>query len=332
MPKIFFVGVSGYYYSGSSAIVDLLREFRTFRDFGVEFRLIKDPYGLIDLENNLVINWRDQLNCDIAIKDFIWFCKKLNQVGRRFLSDGSGYSLLLHNFLPQTYHYVASLTEFKFRGRWYFISFRENYFQQLINRQLNKLKLKAGLASMYYTITEKRDFIRKTRDYISSLFLDFSEKGMYKIILDQAIPTTNAKMALDYFDSIKLIVVDRDPRDIFADIIINKPTSFLGERITIEQDAEIFVKDFLLRRRAKSDLLNDKRILCITFEDLIMNYDCTLNKICDFLNIDKSSHTKKKAYFDPSLSMKNIGLWKNVLSKDSINKIEKELVDYLYQK
>ena len=52
-----FVSISGYGWTGSSACIDILHEFKGFGALKGEFRIAKDPYGLIDLENSLVHNW-----------------------------------------------------------------------------------------------------------------------------------------------------------------------------------------------------------------------------------------------------------------------------------
>jgi len=44
--KIKFIAVSGYGWSGSSAVVDLFRELENVKCVDTEFRLIRDPYGV----------------------------------------------------------------------------------------------------------------------------------------------------------------------------------------------------------------------------------------------------------------------------------------------
>ena len=72
-----YICVSGYGWSGSGAVVDLLQEFEGYVSLDIEFRLIKDAYGISDLENFLVYNW-DVLRSDKAVKDFLWFTRVLN--------------------------------------------------------------------------------------------------------------------------------------------------------------------------------------------------------------------------------------------------------------
>ena len=57
MNEFDYIIVAGYGWSGSSAIVDILREFEDCMVPDVEFRMIKDPYGVHDLYDNLVEKW-----------------------------------------------------------------------------------------------------------------------------------------------------------------------------------------------------------------------------------------------------------------------------------
>ena len=65
-----FISVIGYGWTGSSAYIELLKEFNEVGAFPGEFRIAKDPHGLVYLEESLVHNW-DFIGNDIAIKNFI---------------------------------------------------------------------------------------------------------------------------------------------------------------------------------------------------------------------------------------------------------------------
>ncbi len=64
-----FICVSGYGKSGSGACIDLLKEFEYIGGIDNEFRMAKDPGGLLDLENSLVSNW-EFVRHNVAIDDF----------------------------------------------------------------------------------------------------------------------------------------------------------------------------------------------------------------------------------------------------------------------
>jgi hypothetical protein len=85
-----FISVTGYGWSGSSAYVSLLKEFDGFGCMDKEFRLVKDPFGLLDLQTSLVDNW-EFVRHDVAIRDYLWFCQLLAREDSFFGAFGSNY-------------------------------------------------------------------------------------------------------------------------------------------------------------------------------------------------------------------------------------------------
>ena len=135
-----YVLITGYGWSGSSAVVDLLKGFDNFWGPDVEFRAIKDPYGLDDLCYNLLENW-DVLNSDIALRNFIWHMKRLYRKNSlRSIIPGLNYrSFFGNNFMKQTNIFVEKLVDFEYRGHWWFIDFRKSKFEILQNKFSRRL-------------------------------------------------------------------------------------------------------------------------------------------------------------------------------------------------
>ena len=75
---------------------------------------------------------------------------------------------------------------------------------------------------------------------------------------------------------------------------------------------------------------NSSKVLRVKFEDLIYKYDDTLNIIINHLGFNKEDHINRKSRFNPELSIKNTQLCNNIIYKDEIKIIEKELKEYLY--
>ena len=69
--------VAGLGSTGSSALVDLLKEIEDFFVLDNEFRLFVDPGGLVNLRDSLVDNW-SIFQSDIAIKNFKAMVKSLS--------------------------------------------------------------------------------------------------------------------------------------------------------------------------------------------------------------------------------------------------------------
>ncbi|MFA0205256.1 hypothetical protein AB4450_18770, partial [Vibrio breoganii] len=52
-------------------------------------------------------------------------------------------------------------------------------------------------------------------------------------------------------------------------------------------------------------------------------------KVFKFLELDEEKHKHKFKYFDPTISIKNIGQWKKILSKRQSDEIRNSLSDFL---
>ena len=86
-----YILINGFGWSGSSALVDIMREIKGVYVPKKEFRLIKDPHGLRDLD--IQINSSiDPLNEDIAIKEFLHFIDIYSRGSRGFRPLGMSYN------------------------------------------------------------------------------------------------------------------------------------------------------------------------------------------------------------------------------------------------
>ena len=84
-------------------------------------------------------------------------------------------------------------------------------------------------------------------------------------------------------------------------------------------------------REIDAKIYSDK-VLRIHFEDLVYNYEDTLNLLYDFLNINSDMHKVNKCkIFNPSMSRKNTQIYKiNTCLKKETEIIEKRLSKYIY--
>jgi len=326
-----YVCVSGYGWSGSSACVDLLKEFKGFDALQGEFRIAKDPFGLIDLEESLVHNW-DFIRSDVAIRDFLSLCKVLSRDTGLFSKAGKDFTNKLNtDFMLESKSYIDKLTNMTYMGdtfvHRYYISAYSNFFMKIRNKLgMNNAKL------MYLARLNEEDFVKETNKYIDNLFFNYmSSRKINTLVLDQAISPANIFGASKYFKDIKIIIVDRDPRDIYANMV--KRNRLLGSQLSSEDSANKYIKwHKQLRRISTNDINNsdiDKHVLRLSFEDLVFNRDISVQKLIKFLG-GKMEHKDKGMYFLPEYSVKNIGLWKNYTDQSVMDKISKELNCYCY--
>lgn len=122
-----------------------------------------------------------------------------------------------------------------------------------------------------------------------------------------------------------MIIVDRDPRDIYADLIKDKV--FLGE----ERDVYKFISLFKILRENKNEIKEAENVLTVQFEKIVKSYEAEVLRVLEFLNVNINEHRNKKVYFDPNRSCKNIGIYKIYLTKEEIEEIETQLSEYIIE-
>ena len=332
MQKI--ITCAGYHGSGSSAITDLLKEFNNCESMGsYEFRFIQDPFGISDLEYQIVENFH-RLNSGYYLKKFK---KKVDNLSGKFMIKR--YEKFFNdNFKKYSYEYINNLTKVTWNGQWsqeieenqlYFYLhrllvkilrvFTNNKEREINLRSFNKNK-------MLLPKVTKEEFYCYTKLYLDKLFREANLNNKEFIVLDQLVPSTNIERYQNYFYNLKTIIVDRDPRDIY---ILEKEK--WKDNVIPAENIFDYVKWFKLTRE-NTDYKNEN-ILKVKFEDLIYNYENTVNDILKFLNINEKEHKLKKKYFNPEVSKHNTQLWKKFSKYEKeIEIIEKELktfcVDY----
>lgn len=333
--------ISGYSWSGSSAMVDLLKEFKGFKAFQSEFRLLHDPGGILEMENAILnIGTPNSINSSINR-----FRNLINALSRRnsweislkqiFYHFGFSYNYFLNNkFLDISNQYIKNLVQIEYNGALLYDLYDLSYLEFLLFKIKYAIRMILGKKvnkkrKIYYCNLDSEKFYKITRNYLYELLKIISYNGRYQnIILDQAFSPINYLKCIKYFTSPKIFIIDRDPRDIFVEV------SKLKTNTSVPTDnVETFIKWFKLSRNIPNIPLNlEKSILKLKFEDLVLNYEQRLKEIYNFLGTNgKSSHINKKKFFNPDISKRNIGLWKNFDDQSSIKKIKKELSSYCWE-
>lgn len=317
--------VAGLGATGSSAVVDLLKEVKSYFVFESEFRLFTDPGGLINLCDALVENW-SIYQTDIAIKNFLRLVKKLNT---RFVSPYStlGHSKYLDNeFIVQSDKYINNLLELEYRGLWYGID-------NLIKRQLNKYSLfyrNKFITSPIYVgkkLSEKK-FEQITGKYVKSLINYCLKKYKKKhFCFNENSSCLYPFKILNIVPNSKMLVVVRNPKDVFATLKKNK-FCFIPKKLNefIKWELAIYNRWIEIEKEIGKWDPNGETIKIIKFEDLILHYDQLVLELFDFLNVKEEDHVLKKKFLKPDVSKKNVGLWDKVYNKDEISEMDKAFV------
>ncbi|MEW8956835.1 sulfotransferase [Clostridium sp.] len=332
--KVSVVTCASYGGTGSSAITDLLKEFDNVNSLGdFEFSICHEVDGISDLQHHLVDDFH-RLKNDEAIYRFKKLCGHIEKDYNKYFNN---------KFSEITEEYIESLIDVEWQGYWHQHNYRYNKllaymiytFPSKIQRKLNSIFNKnRKYEFVAYTKKSpmclaypKEDFLDKTRNYTDKLLSEIDNNYKY-LALDQLVSPFNVKRYLNYYSDIKVIVVDRDPRDLY---ILNKV--YWKEGWIPSENVDTYIKWFKTLRAHLNYEKDDERIIRINFEDLIYNYNNTLEKIMNFLNLDLSNHTRPKKFLNPEISIKNCGLFKNYSElQNDIRKIESELKEFCYLK
>lgn len=324
------ISCASYYGSGSSAITDLVSEYLGVKSLSeYEFRFIHDMDGIMDLEYHLVTN-HNRHNAGHALKRFLrlsnfnagtWFNK-------RYEPFFNGH------YLNLSQEYIEALTDCKYPG-WWFMDLYDHgkwfyYWKSLegkIRKRCSFLNDNILPCEMSYCShpTEER-FLALTQDYLHKLFMAANPEKYPRLLVDQLFPSSCINKCLRYFiDDVKVIVVDRDPRDIYFSNL------YVWKEYIVPRDVNLFCDWFRYTHESnKGESPNPANVVNIQFEDLIYNYQQEIEKIEHFLNLKDSEHKNPFQNFNPRISIHNTHVWNQYNDMTSVHIIENKLAEYLY--
>lgn len=307
--------VAGLGSTGSSALVDLLKEVKTYYILENEFRLFVDPGGLVNLRDALVDNW-SIFQSDIAIKNFNKFVKSMTSKFRSPNSHIDHTKYLDNEFLAQSNNYVNKLTNLHFKGIWYGID-------NIFIRQLHKIPFvfKHRLFTKPMYVGKKLtldEFNKITNEYILSM-INYSLQKSNKIhfCFNENMSCMFPNKILDMVPGAKIINVIRDPKDVYADSKRVKWLAIPGNtKDYIKWQIAVYNGWMEVEEQFRKREPDCKKLIIIKFEDLVLKYDETVKSIFELLNINKNDHIMKKKFLNPSISSRNVGQWRKLFTKE----------------
>lgn len=166
--------------------------------------------------------------------------------------------------------------------------------------------------------------------YLKSFFSILGEKNI--VAYDQLLPNDYLETINYYLRDrpIKQISIWRDPRDLFVSAIrsdmLLMPRSIDG---FVDFYKNYRLLDFYKGLEWCLSHPNPNRLV-MRFEDLVLKYDDSKNKILNFLDIASTHHINPKTIFDPAISVNNIGAYKYFTDQVFIRQIEERLSEYCY--
>ncbi len=330
--KIRYVAVSGYGWSGSGAVVDLLKELEGFGDIGREFWLVKHPDGVLTLDHALTEDW-SLLASDNAIRNFLWLVRKL----ARPFPWGLSYKRRIHrDICSLADEYVDNLTSLTFTGSTYAHHTRSRCTaMSVVGEHIKKQCGWPGVGRKMWLAQPGREAFRHaTQAFMNSIFVPVAERNQLDaVILDQAIPPGAIVRAAEYFNDIKFIIVDRDPRDIYVELY--NGNHLIGPALRQCADSAERYIEWHKRLRVFDDYespsaITKNRVHYVRFEDLVHSEAATRARLFAFLGGDVK-HAHARRYFDPSYSCRNIGLWKRYPDTAVMDRIHDALAQDCWQ-
>lgn len=334
---------AGYYGTGSSAVTDLMGEFDNIHFMGdYEFRFIQDPGGIADLEYNIVENYHRH-NSGHALKRYKKNVDFL--AGNKFVKKYEGF--FNGQFKKVSYEYINELTAFTFKGYWHqdvidkgmLVWYTERILDKVLNRVIvpiirgknNIEPISIHLLRNEITYVPHSDperFYNATKRYIKRLFEIANVNNKMFVMVDQLVPPSNTQKYCRYFDNIKILSVDRDPRDLF----LMEKYMWKGGVLPVAK-VEDFCEWFKLTRRHRQTESDDPdKVMRLQFEDMVYHYDDSVKNIAEFIGLSQASHVAPRTKFIPMQSIKNTQIWKHYPEHaQEIEIIEKELSQYCYK-
>lgn len=322
---------AGFGNSGSSAATNFFEEFDNVKCIGssnFECTFIHEPDGLMDLA--IALKEGHRLKVDLAVKRFIRLSEKLqNDIYRNYFNG---------QFLNITKDYLKSLNLISWNGGWhradegttrsYKDIIRQTAASECYAKKARKssyglyesdswrphyVKYTQQFFSDYSTTNSEFDkqFITKTKEYLNNLFdaCDPDNKFEY-LLFDQLLPPNATANYIQFFSFIKVVVIDRDPRDLY---FANKV--FWGNRFFPSDTAENFSNWYSQTRKCKLHNLNSG-ILHLYLEDFVFNYEATCKLVYTFTGLTSRKHTKKRTLLVPENSERNTRLWEKYTFTD----------------
>ncbi len=332
--KYSIISNAGYGSSGSGVVTDYLREFDCIKNLGdYEFRFLQDYDGISTLEDALV-HTPHRLNSDIALRNYKRYVNRQcgNFLRKRYEMFFKGqWSKISNEFLQK-------LISIEWPGYWEGVQIAEPKLSVLVKYQLlpRILRLLSGnkkyiayflpTKDMFFSSPTETYFLQCVREYIHGLCAVIDPEHDYKyLFMDQLMPPANISRYERYIDSVKTIVVDRDPRDYYIENVL-----LLGEK-WVPKSIDQYIFHYRSLREQASRFEDSENVLRIHFEDAIYHYDVFDEQIRNFLGLSQEEHTAKYSCFNPNISIKNTRLWvSHKIAPEVIKAIETQLAEYCY--
>jgi hypothetical protein len=324
-----YVDLSGYGFSGKHAVIDLLREFRGYAvpHFQFEFLLLRIQGGILDLETALHNDW-SPIRSDAAIRRFRRLVRRLGVKNSlrypRSLFEAVGWNYddrYANRFLTLSEEYLDRLVDASWVNDWPYPRADLTGSELFVRKVLQRIGVKQALDFRVY-LSFPRDFVSATRQYLDAILSSNVPADTTSIVMHNAFEPFQPQRCFKYFERVKCIIVDRDPRDTYVQQLTYRPMAV---------GVEDFIRRFrIYREAARRFWSDDPRILRLQFETLVTRYEESVSRVLAHLEEPPEVHQQRRRYFDPDQSARNVGIWKSHPDPRAIDLIQRELGEYCH--
>ncbi len=306
------ISISGGFWTGSSALIDLLKEHKSCESLPFEFALFS--HGQL-LDNIIRLNNADNKPSEEeskkALEEDLWRMENFNKNELSIIKPGFRYLFSKMGLYPKNI-FVRKAGVSDLLGDDYKTTCL-NTIQYLRESMQNKnhINIDRVRASIEAILEEAQKAYNKNKNFEALIF-------------DQMIAPSSADSSNRILPDHKIIAVDRDWRDQYVEIRNEVPRMAKVKKTLGVNVLGLEVKDeyaspayFIKKIREKIEL--DKQshtdqklenILWISFEELVNDTQNTARKVFDFLDLDIGLWDSKTVFF-PEKSKQNIGIWKS---------------------
>ncbi|WP_026662070.1 sulfotransferase [Butyrivibrio proteoclasticus] len=331
---------AGFGFTGSTAITDLISEYEgvyTPKVPSYELGFFTHPNGIFNLYNYLINNNIPDLKyyagmtymkqCEIwahsqtQMNYEIMFNNKFIEYSKEYIESlGGDEFYIIHDWSDNT---AVQRMLFRIINKLYTVTKKMRNHNGYGIQSIEPLTLFSAERKNYLYDVDDEKFVEKTKEYFRKLF---GEIGMSQVInLHGMVPIQQIDKCTRFFDDIKVIAIERDPRDIYL--------TAKNRWKTLDypyEDIEFFCKYYKWLRANIAPIENSK-VMKLQFEDLVYRYEETKSKIEEFLNLNSVKHINKNTRFIPEKSSKGCNLKEAYPEeKDNIAVIENRLAEWLY--
>ena len=311
------VSVQGFGFSGSGAVIDMLREYPKIKVLAYVDK-VEDCGGYVPQNEKL-----SEIDL-IRLSGGLFEIEKFLDSDNVFVNDA-----LLHRTArlfgcSSLYRMIKEVRPIM-----------RSFFSQISSFRLEKLHdvyynghivFPAEIPDIYFLKKmSKEHYINLCRKFLIAIFNLFSQDGKEYLVADQLF--SDFEMDIDrniqYVPGLKTILVVRDPRDTYV-YAVTRNVEWM-EHTTVDR----FIEWYKIMYHNISPTFKHKNSLVVRYEDLVYDYDNQESLINNYLGLTEDQHKLRQQYFRPAFSSRFVGMYKKMENlKDDISIIEKELTDY----